>query len=144
MKTLLALTVALVYSPVANAQAASNWTTYGGDPQRSGWERTDPAISKDTVKDFQLLWKMKLESQAKGLQPILPPLIMGRLISYRGFKELAFVGTNSDIVYAIDADLGKLFWQKHLEYAALGPPVTTSSSSCPGGLTAMPTMPPSA
>jgi len=143
MKALLALTiVAAACGRVANAQAAANWNTYGGDPQRSGWERTDPSISKDTVKDFQLLWKMKLEVQPKGLQPVQPPLIMGRLISYRGFKELAFVGTNSDIVYAIDADLGKMFWQKHLEYAAVDPPATTSTLSCPGGLTATPTMPP--
>ncbi len=141
MKTLLVL---ITFARVADAQASANWNTYGSDPQRSGWERTDPAISKDTVKDLQLLWKMKLEAQPKGLQPVLPPLIMGRLISYRGFKELAFVGTNSDIVYAIDADLGKMFWQKHLEYAALDPPVATSTPSCPGGLTAMPTMPPPA
>jgi outer membrane protein assembly factor BamB len=140
MKTL--LLVSLACTRLANAQASANWNTYAGDPQHSGWERTDPAISKDTVKDLQLLWKMKLDTQPKGLQPILPPLIMGRLISYRGFKELAFVGTNSDIVYAIDADLGKLFWQKHLEYAALDPPATTSTLSCPGGLTAIPTMPP--
>jgi outer membrane protein assembly factor BamB len=63
------------------------------------------------------------------------------LISYRGFKELAFVATNADIVYAIDADVGTLFWQKHLEYSTREPQVTTSSWACPGGLTAMPTMP---
>ena len=117
-----------------------NWPTSGGDAQRSGWEGADARISKDTVKDLRLLFKLKLESQAKGSRPLLPPVIMGRLISYRGFKELAFVGSNADIVYAIDADLGTIFWQKHLEYSTREPQVTASTPDCPGGMTATPTM----
>jgi hypothetical protein len=65
---------------------------------------------------------------------------MGRLISYRGFKELAFAGSNADIVYAIDADLGTIFWQKHLEYSTREPQATASTPDCPGGMTAAPTM----
>src|SRR5690349_12196053 len=125
MKLVLALTLICA----AHAQVASNWTTLGGDPQRSGWERIETAISKDTVKDLQLLWKMRLENQPKGARPIMPPLIVGRLISYRGFKELAIVGTGSDVVYAIDADLGKMFWQKHLEYSVAEPQTTGSCAS---------------
>jgi outer membrane protein assembly factor BamB len=117
-----------------------NWPTSGGDAQRSGWEGTDPRFSKDTVKDLQLLFKIKLESQSKGSRPLLPPIIMGRLISYRGFRELAFVGSNADIVYAIDADLGTIFWQKHLEYSTREPQVTATTAECPGGMTATPTM----
>ena len=127
---------------VLGQSRGGNWPTYGGDAQRSGWEGADASISKDTVKNLQLLWKIKLEIQAKGMRPVMPPIIQGRLISYRGFKELAFVATNADIVYAIDADLGTIFWQRHLEYSAREPKVTTSSWKCPGGLTAMPTMPP--
>jgi outer membrane protein assembly factor BamB len=131
-----------VCAALAFAQSrGGNWPTSGGDAQRSGWEGADPRIAKDTVKDLQLLFKVKLEFQAKGLRPLLPPLIMGRLISYRGFKELAFVGSNADIVYAIDADLGTIFWQKHLEYSTREPQATASSPECPGGMTAIPTMP---
>jgi outer membrane protein assembly factor BamB len=118
-----------------------NWPTYGGDAQRSGWQKTETRITKDTVKDLQLLWKMKLEVQPKGVRPLLPPVIQGRLISYRGFRELAFVATNADMVYAVDVDLGKIFWQKHLEYVSNEPPAAGSSAACSGGLTAMPVMP---
>src|SRR5262249_50802460 len=45
------------------------------------------------------------------------------------------------VVYAIDADLGKTFWQKHLEYSVAETQSSASSWSCPGGLTAMPVMP---
>src|SRR5262245_59869281 len=118
-----------------------NWPTFGGDAQRSGWEGTGAILSTDSVKNMQFLWKIKLEVQSRGMRPLMPPLIVGRLISYRGFRELAFVGANSDIVYGIDADLGTLFWQRHLEYSTRDPQVMTSSARCPGGLTSMPTMP---
>lgn len=149
MKTLLIAVGMCAFAGMMNAQGRANWNNSGGDPQHTGWERTDARISKDTVKDLQLLWKMKLEGQSKEVQPkgprpILPPAILGQLISYRGFRELAFVGASSDIVYSIDADLGRLFWQKHLEYANLDPPINASSWACPGGLTAMPAMPPPA
>jgi outer membrane protein assembly factor BamB len=131
-----------VCAALAFAQSrGGNWPTSGGDAQHSGWEGADARISKDTVKDLQLLFKLKLETQSKGLRPLMPPLIMGRLISYRGFRELAFVGSNADIVYAIDADLGTIFWQKHLEYSTREPQATTSTADCPGGMTATPTMP---
>ena len=143
MKVFLALlALSFVTAGILIGQANSaNWPTYGGDAQRSGWEKTDTRITKPNAKDLQLLFKLKLESQAKGSRQLMPPVILGRLISYRGFKELAFVGTNSDIVYAIDADLGKIFWQKHLEYASIDPQATGSSAACPGGMTAIPTMP---
>jgi outer membrane protein assembly factor BamB len=118
-----------------------NWPTFGGDAQRSGWQGADTRIAKDTVKDLQLLFKLKLEFQAKGSRPLMPPLILGRLISYRGFRELAFVGSNADMVYALDADLGTVFWQKHLEYSTRDPQILTSTAECPGGMTAVPTMP---
>lgn len=127
----------------AHGQGRSlNWGAYGGDAQRSNWERTDQRITKDNAKDLQLLFKMKLDTQPRTPRALMAPLILGNLISYRGFKELAFVASNSDIVYAIDVDLGKMFWTKHLEYASLEPPVYSSFSACPGGLTAMPVMPP--
>jgi len=142
MRRLLILTASVSMCAVlALAQSrGGNWPTNGGDAQRSGWVGADARISKDTVKDLQLLFKLKLETQAKGLRPLMPPLIMGRLISYRGFRELAFVGSNADIVYAVDADLGTIFWQKHLEYSTREPQVTASTPECPGGMTATPTM----
>jgi outer membrane protein assembly factor BamB len=142
IRRFLPLAAVLVCGLFAYAQTrGGNWPTYGGDAQRSGWEGTDAMISRDSVKDLRLLWKMKLDAQPRGTQPVTPPVILGRLISYRGFKELAFVGVNSDIVYAIDADLGSMFWQRHLEYSSREGQVSSSSASCPGGLTAMPTMP---
>ncbi len=50
-----------ILTAVVTAQPRpANWPTYGADAQRSGWEKADARISKETVKDLQLLWKMKL------------------------------------------------------------------------------------
>src|SRR6185436_1121393 len=126
---------------VLGQSRGGNWPTSGGDAFRSGWSSTDASINRDSVKDLQLLWKVKLEAQSRGARQVMPPVILGRLISYRGFRELGFVATNADLVYSLDIDLGTIFWTKHLEYSTREPQVMTSSGRSPGGLTAMPTMP---
>jgi outer membrane protein assembly factor BamB len=127
----------------ANAQMGrtTDWWTYGGDAQRSGWEKNEQKFTKNDVKDFQLLWRMKLENQQKGIGSLMPPLILGNLIGYRGFKELAFVAGSSDNLWAIDVDLAKMYWQKHFETSSSKARGSRPSSACPGTLTAMPTLP---
>ena len=53
-------------------------------------------ITKDNVKDFRLVMKMSLDTKIKGTNGMAPPVVLGRIISYRGFKELAFVQSSSD------------------------------------------------
>jgi outer membrane protein assembly factor BamB len=141
LRMLCALFLCALASFITAQNREVNWPMYAGDAQRSGWQKSETRITKNTAKDLQLLWKMKLDVPAKGPRSLLPPVILGRLISYRGFKELAFVGTGADIVYAIDADLGKMFWQKHLEYVSNEAQASGFSAACPGGLTAMPVLP---
>src|ERR1035441_2775159 len=68
-----------------------DWPSYNNDAQRTGWEKVDTRITKDNVKDFQLVLKRKLEDAATGTQSLTPPVVIGLLISYKGFKELGFV-----------------------------------------------------
>src|SRR2546423_11658979 len=86
-----------------------DWPSYGGDAQRSGWEKSDSRITKENVKDFQLVLKRKFENQPKGPRSLTPPVVIGMLISYRGFKELAFVAGGSHTLLGIDAGLGRDF-----------------------------------
>src|SRR6266853_444859 len=51
----------------------------------------------------------------------------------RGFKSMALVGGSSDTLYAIDIDLGRIYWKTHFTSTA---PRQNSSTLCPGGLTA--------
>ena len=77
---------------------ASDWVTHSGDFQRTGWQKVETKISKDTVKSLQLLWKVKLETKQRSVYSLYGPLIVERAITDRGFKEIAFVaGANNDL-----------------------------------------------
>jgi PQQ-like domain len=123
-------------SNTASAQGrggGGNWPVAGSDPQRTSWVRTDPKISKDSMQKpgFQLLWKAKLENQPRQLSSLTQPLLLLNIISYKGFKALAFVGGSSDNVYAIDYDLNKMFWTTHLSTGA----ASEGTAVCPSALT---------
>ena len=140
---LIPLGVACLCLPFAHAQVGrvADWLTHGGDPQRTGWQKYEPAINPESVKGFQLLWKLKLENEQKALYSIFEPLIVGRLITNRGFKEMAFVAGSGDNIYAVDADLGRILWQRHFDHGADVPQTANPTWLCPGGLTATPVIP---
>src|ERR1700730_10366552 len=124
-RVLAVISVALAGMAVAQIRPI-DWPFYGGDAQRTGWEKGDSRITRENVKDFQLVLKRKLDTKSKGPFSLTPPVIIGRLISYRGFKELAFVAGASDNLWSIDADTDRMFWQKHLESSK------AAKSSCSG------------
>jgi outer membrane protein assembly factor BamB len=131
----LSIVFALGAACVAHAQGRGgpNWTTTGGDAQRTSWVKTDPRISKESVQKpgFQLLWKTKVENQPRQLESLTQPMLLSNIISYKGFKALAFVGGSSDNVYSIDYDLNKLFWKRHLNTL----PSAAGTIACPGAMT---------
>jgi outer membrane protein assembly factor BamB len=132
----LALGIAAAALTHAQGRGGQNWNTTSADAQRTGWLRTETRIAADTMRaaangGFQLLWKVKPENRARQLTTLTQPLILGNLISHKGFKSLAFIGGSDDIVYAYDYDLGQVYWSQKLNTgAAPGPTV-----ACPGALT---------
>ncbi|HEU0175151.1 MAG TPA: hypothetical protein VFV58_12900 [Blastocatellia bacterium] len=136
----------------AKAQRGVDWMTSNGDAQRSAWVRADAKISKGSLQDqkrkpgFQLLWKLKLNNKPRQLNSLAPAATLERLIGYRGFRMLGFVGGSSDAIFTIDTDLGRMEWEKKLGSTA---PSQVGTLACPGGMTtgvARPTvaaMPPS-
>jgi len=116
-----------------------DWTTSGNDAQRSSWLRSDPKISMASMQKpgFQFLWKMKLDNAARQLNSLTTPVLMDRLIGYKGFRSLAFVGGSSDKVFVMDTDLARMEWQIQLPGAA----PQQGTPECPGGLTSALTRP---
>ena len=39
-----------------------SWTTFGGDPQRTGWNKTETDLTPESVKNLKLEWSVKLDS----------------------------------------------------------------------------------
>ncbi len=139
---LCALLAAVLWEPARAQQRLADWPTHSGNPQRNGWQRAESTITPESVRNFKLLWSIKLENQQKGLYSLLEPLIAGRVITNRGFKEMAIVAGSDDNIFAVDADLGRLLWQKHFTYSSAAPKTTISTWLCPGGLTATPVIRP--
>jgi hypothetical protein len=126
----------LVWTSVTKAQGrgGTDWVTSNGDAQRSAWVRTDAKISPATMQKpgFRFLWKLKLKNQTRQLNSLTPPSTLERLIGYRGFRMLGFVGGSSDKIFTIDTDLGRMEWEKRLTSAA---PPQAGTLACPGGMT---------
>src|ERR1700689_2652647 len=112
--------VTLAFAGVAAPQARPlDWPSYGGDGRRTGWERSDTRITGDNVKDFQLVLKRKLEGSEGAPRSLTPPIAIGLLISYRGFKELGLVSSGAGDLWALDVDLNKIFWRRRFEGSSL-------------------------
>jgi outer membrane protein assembly factor BamB len=124
-----------------HAQArGGEWTTAAGDAQRTAWVRADERLTKGAVQEgqFRFLWKMKLDNESRQWSSLTEPILLDRLIGYRGFKALGFVGGSADRLFAVDTDLGRPYFTTHVTYAAATGGQPPSSRECPGGLLATP------
>ncbi len=108
-------------------RGSGEWSTTAADAQRSAWVRSDPKISAASIEKggFGLAWKLKLGNGAFSGDAVL----LNGYIGYRGFRSLGYLA-DSQHIYAVDTDLGRLEWQKSLGAAAHG------SGPCGGGITA--------
>jgi outer membrane protein assembly factor BamB len=120
--------------PVAALTAANNWPGVNGGPQREGWAKPESMLSRNTVGVVELLYSRKLDNRNRGTQALTPPLVLGNLISYRGFKEMLFLGGSSDTVYSIDAELNRILWSMPIPVAAASTPAPAANPACGGGL----------
>ncbi len=116
---------------VSGCLLAADWVTERGDSARTGWQKNEKTLSVANASKLKLLWKRQLEG---GLTD---PLILGPFITHRGIKELVFVKDRSDKLYAVDADLGRVFWTRSLQSAT----ARISDSPCPLSLRVTPVMP---
>ncbi|MEO7651260.1 MAG: PQQ-binding-like beta-propeller repeat protein, partial [Bryobacteraceae bacterium] len=102
----------------------------------TNWQKDEKIITPANVKDMKLLWKIKLDNQQRQMHSLLEPLVIGRVETRNGPKQIVIQVGVSDNVYAIDAENGQILWHKHFEktfqesVGGRGPSVL-----CPGGMT---------
>lgn len=123
------LVLCLLFTGAALAFGA-DWLSPRGDTQNSGWQSDEKVLNTRTVGRLHLLWHRKLSDFPDS---VTDPLILGPIVTHRGIKELVFVANTAGLVYAIDADLGRIFWTR-----SLGSP-----SACSESRAVQPTMKPS-
>jgi outer membrane protein assembly factor BamB len=135
------LPLALALPLASQAQfARGSWTTFGGDPQRTGWNKGETDLTLESVKHLKLEWSLKLASAPKALSNLTAPLVRANVATPRGVKDLVVVAGAGNQVFVVDGDTGKIFWDKTLSVE--GTPQRRDSWLCPNGLTATPVIGP--
>jgi outer membrane protein assembly factor BamB len=122
---------------VASVAFAADWLTDGGDSRRNNWQKDEKILTKANVGGMKLLWKRKLDNQPRQMHSLLEPLVIGRVTTKGGPKQMVIQAGVSDNVYALDAGTGQLIWKKHFESTYHDEPGGRGPSVlCPGGMTA--------
>ena len=95
-----------------------DWTTDGGDNQRTGWNKAERTLTKDNVRNLKLLWKIDTGNEPRALHGLMPVLVIGRLNTASGPKQVGIISGISDNLYAFDVESGSMLWRRHWTYDA--------------------------
>src|SRR5262245_25478144 len=141
MKMARVLIAAVLGSLIAQG---ADWLTDGADNKRTNWQKNERILTVASVKDMKLLWQIQLDNEPRQMHSLFPPLVIERLKTSRGVREVAIETGVSDNLYAVDVETGELLWKKHFT-SAWTPPASGGRGGgilCPGGLTATPVVAP--
>jgi len=111
---------------------AADWPSTGGNPQRDGWSQGETIFSKTSVAKVKQLWKYKVENKGTGAGALTNPIVLSRLIGYHGFEELVLTTGTGGSAYAVDADLGRIYFTTPFNASASA----AGTALCPAGQTA--------
>jgi outer membrane protein assembly factor BamB len=126
----------LLFALLAFGASAADWLTDGGDIQRTNHQRDETTLTKANVHGLQLLWKTTLDNTPRQMHSLLEPLVIGRLNTKEGPREVVIQAGSFDNVYALDAKTGAILWKRHFESTFKETPAARASVLCPGGMTA--------
>lgn len=132
------LRLSLVFLLFLASGSAHDWLTWGGDPQRTGWAKSENILSKDNVSRLEIKWKTQLDTVPKFevLSTLTAPLVVEGVSTAQGQKDLVFVVGGNDTLNAIEADTGKVLWKKSFPNT-LKPP-SPATYLCPNTQNATP------
>src|SRR5665213_2888107 len=116
----------------------ADWLTDGGGPQRNNWQKDEHILNKDNVKNLKILWKIQLDNKPIEMHSLFPPLIVDKVNTPGGPKQIAILAGVSDNIYGIDVATAKILWHKHFEYPEPARRGRATDPLCPAGLTATP------
>ena len=111
---LLVAWIVLRLAGFAQSPVPSEWLTWGYDQERTGWNAAETTLSKDNVSRLALQWTAQLPVAPREivLSTLTAPIVVDGVATPQGRRTLVFVVGSNDVVFAIDADTGKIVWQK--------------------------------
>jgi outer membrane protein assembly factor BamB len=117
-----AIAVIAVYgliSLIGHAQGSRTreWLTWGGDPERTSWNRGESALSKQTVGRLDLKWKTQIDKDVSieiesGNSMLTTPLVAQGVRTPQGVKTVVYTLSASNTLAALDAATGAILWHR--------------------------------
>src|SRR6185437_1902016 len=123
-----ALPIAIAAGIAGALFLSADWSSSSGNPQRDGWSRSEDQLSRESAAhgDIKLLYSYKVDAKPQRMGT---PVMLTNIISWKGFKSLAFVAGAAD-VYSIDYSMGKPYFKTPLDSSD-----KAGTALCPGGIT---------
>ena len=121
-RTCLVLAVCFGISLAIHAQGGRSreWLTWGGDPERTGWNRGETALSKQSVARLALKWKTQIDQHVpieieSGNSMLTAPLVAQGIRTPQGTKTVVYTLAASNTLAALDAATGATLWRRTLD-----------------------------
>jgi len=128
---------------VLHAQGARSreWLTWGGDQERTGWNRAETAISKQNVSRLALKWKTQIDKEVSieiesGNSMLTAPLVAANVRTPRGARTVVYTLSAANTLAALDAATGSPIWQRTIDHTVQ--PRSTANWLCTNMSTATP------
>jgi outer membrane protein assembly factor BamB len=132
----LSLGMILLLSLYSSRRAsAADWPTFGHDPQRSG-STEESVLSPENVSGLELNWATQVDNVPLALNSLTAPLVVSKVVTSQGTKTVVYVAGSSDTFFALDAQDGKVVWNRSFDSAVL--PADESFFLCPNAINATP------
>lgn len=134
MKSAVGLTLLL-----SAAAGATDWLTFGHDPQRSGWAFEETLLTPENVSNLGLKWKTKVKNEFYSLSALTAPVVASGVSTSHGVRTVVYVAGIAGTVFALDAESGEELWAHTFKYVVLPRKGGLQGTFlCPNGITATP------
>jgi outer membrane protein assembly factor BamB len=122
--TCLVLALSLgVLSLAVHAQSGGSreWLTWGGDAERSGWNRGEIALSKQSVRRLGLKWTAQIDKAVSieiesGNSMLTTPLVAQGVRTPQGSRSVVYTLAPSNTLAALDAATGAPIWRRTFDH----------------------------
>jgi hypothetical protein len=104
--------------------------TQHNDNTRAGWNFSETVLNAGNVnvQTFGLLFNLTVDDQVHA-----QPLVVGNVLVGNGYRNVVYIATANNTVYAFDGDNGRLYWKRNYTRAGWRPPLATDMTLACGG-----------